>query len=133
MADYEEEPQIVDDPTDVLEINAVIDSIKGQVSSAQFSSAIVTAATFSPLKVKSPSIKQNFLDLWASLFTNYSVVQSVVDGMTIEQRTGLAIYASKVMALLGDKRQCENALGWYNAVVKKDGNGVINRVLINRK
>ena len=133
MAEEEQEVIIQDDPQELHQIDAILNNIKASITSNQVAQGIKVASSCFPPNIKSPQVKQQIIDVWASLLLHCPATDQLLNELTLEQRCSVAIYAAKVMGLLGDKKQTENALGWYSKITAKDGVGVLNRVIVNRK
>lgn len=133
MADEDyNEPVINDDPQEVVKTEAILTNLKQQINAAQFPSAMKLAATTFPSQLKNPQLKQQIVDTFALLFSNFAGNETFVNDLDHEQRTNLLSYAVKIMAN-GDKKQCDSALNFYALITKKDGCGVLNRVMICRR
>jgi predicted ThiF/HesA family dinucleotide-utilizing enzyme len=129
MADEEHQEVIINDDPEQLHIaRAILDNIKAQIQQGQFAPALKLMAStthFENLK----SLKSDVVQTYAALFLHTPLNATLLDDAA--QKTAVAINAAKVMGLLGEKKQTENALGWYSFLVKQPG--VSCRVLANRK
>ena len=133
MADEDyNEPIINDDPQEIVKVEAIIGSIKQSITSQQYAAAMKLAATTFPSQLKSPQLKQQIVDVFAQLFSLFTCTEAFVNDLNHEQRASILKYATKVMAA-GDKKQCDSALTFYSFIVKKDGYGVLNRVITCRR
>jgi hypothetical protein len=132
MADEEYEVVINDDPQEVVKVEAIITNLKGQIQQSQFASALKLASTTFPSTLKSPALKQNIVDVFGAIFSNYTANEAFLKELNAEQRASILKYATKQMAL-GDKKICDSALGFYTLIIKIEGPGAVARTLTCRR
>ena len=132
MADEEYEVVIQDDPAEVVKVEAILGQVKQSITSNQMAAALKLAATTFPANLKAPQLRQQITDVFQQIFSNFPATEAFLKDLNHEQRSNVLKYACKVMAA-GDKKSCEGAIGYHVNIVKLDGYGVINRVLVDRK
>jgi uncharacterized membrane-anchored protein YjiN (DUF445 family) len=132
MADEEYEVVVQDDPSEVVKVEAILGQVKASINSNQLAAALKLAATTFPANLKAPQLRQQIVDVFQQMFQNFPATDAFLKELNQEQRANILKYACKVMAG-GDAKACAGSLGYHTAIVRIDGFGVVNRVLVERR
>lgn len=108
--------------------------MKQLATSNNVAQAILFGADKFPVNTKDDDVKAKIAQTWAFIFplADKATISKTVEQANEVQRANILKYVCRCMQE-PEKKLCDNLLVWHSEIYKKDGVGVIQRVLIDRK
>ena len=107
--------------------------MKQQATSNNVAAAIIYGSEKFPVATKDAELKQKIVQTWAFILplADKTTIAKVIEQTNELQRSNILKFVSRAMQT-PEKKLCDNLLLWHAEIVKKDGVGAIQRVMVDR-